>query len=226
MLNIQKNISNIKKQLSTLAIYYHRNPSDIRLIAVSKNQSIAHIQQAIAAGQLEFGESYLQEALPKITLLNNAAIQWHFIGPLQSNKTKKIAEHFSWVHSVASLKVAKRLNDQRPAELAPLNICLEINISNEATKSGINKNHVYSLAEYCLSLPKLKLRGLMAIPAKKDHLPEQRAELHKLKLIYTELLAAGFTLDTLSMGMSDDIEAAIAEGSTLIRVGKSIFSNY
>jgi pyridoxal phosphate enzyme (YggS family) len=223
MPTIQQNLSHIHQQIQTYELRYHRTPNSVKLLAVSKNHPIEKIQDAINAGQLAFGENYLQEALGKIETLNNKNLEWHFIGPIQSNKTKKIAEHFDWVHSVDSLRIAKRLNDQRPANLPPLNICLEINISHETTKSGILPEDALSLAQTCLTLPQLKLRGLMAIPAPKKNFPEQRAELHKLKLLYDHLQEKGLNLDTLSMGMSDDMEAAIAENATMVRIGTAIF---
>ena len=170
-----------------------------------------------------FGESYLQEALPKIALFPD--IEWHFIGPIQSNKTRKIAEHFAWVQSVANAKIAQRLNDQRPPHLPPLNICIEVNISHELTKSGIIEQDLFKLTEYCLNLPRLKLRGLMGIPAPTADLEQQRKQFHQLFLLYQTLKQQGFDLDTLSMGMSDDFEAAIAEGSTLVRIGTRVYHN-
>lgn len=179
--------------------------------------------ETFKAGQNCFGENYLQEALPKMIALSNKSIEWHFIGSIQSNKTRNIAGHFAWVHSVDDMKIARRLNDQRPRHLPPLNICIEINVSHEATKSGIDFDKALALAQYCLTLPRLKLRGLMTIPAPMKNFNEQRNEFHKLFLLYQSLRGKGFTLDTLSMGMSGDFEAAIAEGSTLVRIGAGIF---
>jgi pyridoxal phosphate enzyme (YggS family) len=224
MTDIQKNLIEIEAYIDQFEKKYHRIPNSVTLLAASKKQSLEKIQQAINAGQTIFGENYLQEALPKIDFFKHQNLEWHFIGPIQSNKTKKIAEHFSWVHSVDSIKIAKRLNDQRPPHLPPLNICLEVNISGEPTKSGISScAEITSLAEYCLSLPQIKLRGLMAIPAATPDFENQREELHRLKLIFDDLLTKKIPLDTLSMGMSDDLEAAIAEGSTLVRIGTRIF---
>lgn len=193
------------------------------MLAVSKGQSIEKIREAYDAGQQLFGENYLQEALIKMTALSDVHIEWHFIGPIQSNKTRKIAEHFSWVHSVDNLKTAQRLNDQRPAHLPPLNICLEVNISHEISKSGIAPPQTKSLATTCLSLPRLRLRGLMAIPAPQIDFQQQRAAFHLLAELFHALRGDGIPLDTLSMGMSDDFEAAIAEGSTIIRLGTAVF---
>ncbi len=221
--NIQENLSALKARIHNYELRYGRNSNSVFLLAVSKGQPLEKMTQAIAAGQFAFGENYLQEALPKITALADKNIEWHFIGPIQSNKTKKMAEHFSWVHSVSDINIAKRLNAQRPAHLPPLNICLQVNISQETTKSGIAANDVLALATECTLLPNLKLRGLMAIPAPKSELYEQRAEFHKLYIIYQYLCNKGLTLDTLSMGMSHDLEAAIAEGATLVRIGTAIF---
>lgn len=225
--NIQQNLSQIKSQILTYETQYQRQPGSVKLLAATKTQSLEALLQAIAAGQTLFGENYLQEALPKITYFekNPAAspIEWHFIGAIQSNKTRKIAEHFSWVHTIDSIKIAKRLNDQRPDHLPPLNICLEVNVSEELSKSGIFLDEVLALTEHCNTFPRLKLRGLMAIPAHKDSLQEQRLQLHPLKLMFDELCARKYAIDTLSMGMSDDLEAAIAEGSTLVRIGTAIF---
>lgn len=196
----------------------------VKLLAVTKNQSVENIQTAIDEGQFSFGESYLQEALPKIEFFSSQKnLEWHFIGSIQANKTKKIAENFSWVQSVNSIQIAKRLHEQRPDFLPPLNICLQVNVSGEKTKSGIPLNEVVTLATECSSLSRIKLRGLMTVPAAKNNFDEQRTQLHPLKLMFDELNAAGFELDTLSMGMSDDMEAAIAEGATMVRIGTAIF---
>jgi pyridoxal phosphate enzyme (YggS family) len=204
---------------------YHRPPYSVLLVAASKAQPLAKIQEAIAAGQKQFGENYLQEALTKIPALQkNPTLEWHFIGSIQSNKTRHLAEHFSWVHTVTHAKVAQRLNEQRPPELPPLNICLEINVSQEASKTGLTElAEIITLAEYCQSLPHLRLRGLMTIPAPQPTLAAQRAEFSKLASLQQMLNKQGFTLDTLSMGMTADLEAAIAEGATIVRVGRGVF---
>lgn len=222
---IEQNLSTIKTLISAYEKKYHRPPNSVRLVAASKTQPSEKIEFAYHAGQHAFGENYLQEALPKIAALSHLDIEWHFIGPIQSNKTKKIAEHFAWVHSIDDIKIAKRLNDQRPAHLPPLNICIEVNVSDEKTKSGVGMNDVMSLVTACGTLPKLKLRGLMAIPAIHHDFLEQRKEFHKLFTLYESLNTKGFSLDTLSMGMSDDFEAAIAEGATIIRIGTAIFGS-
>lgn len=220
---IQQNLTAIKARIAEYEKKYGREPGSIQLLAVSKGQPLTKIEEAIASGQKAFGESYVQEALPKITALASPSIEWHFIGAIQSNKTRKITEHFSWVHSVRDKKIATRLNDQRPAHLPPLNICIEVNISQEATKSGMTMADVAPLAEYCQTLPCLKLRGLMVIPIPKENFAEQRAEFAKLRHLWITLRQQGITLDTLSMGMSEDFEAAIAEGATIVRIGTAIF---
>ena len=215
------NLSSIQHRITQYETKYQREPGSVQLLVASKNQTIEKITALYQAGQKKFGESYLQEALPKIASLPD--IEWHFIGPIQANKTRKIAEHFSWVHSISSEKIAKRLNDQRPDHFPPLNICIEVNISEETTKSGILAADVLSLAELCSNLPRLTLRGLMAIPMHKQTFAEQQQEFHKLRLLFDALKEKGLSLDTLSMGMSNDMEAAIAEGSTLIRIGTAFF---
>jgi len=223
MNSIPQNLTLIQQKINHYETHYNRQPGTVKLLAVSKKQPIEKIKQALAAGQVSFGENYLQEALTKITTLADEKIDWHFIGPIQSNKTKKIAENFSWVHSVNNIEIAKRLNDQRPSHLPPLNICLQINISGEHTKSGTTPENALFLAKQCALLPNLTLRGLMAIPEPKIILTEQRAQLHPLKLLYDLICANGLNIDTLSMGMSDDMEAAIAEGATMVRIGTAIF---
>jgi pyridoxal phosphate enzyme (YggS family) len=223
MINVSKNVMAVRTQIRDHEIKYAREKNSVLLLAVSKGQSIEKILEASKAGQTAFGENYLQEALPKMTALADKSFTWHFIGPLQSNKTKKVAEHFDWVHTVASHRSAKRLSEQRPAMLAPLNICLQVNISQEPSKAGLHPNDVLTVAEYCQNLPQIKLRGLMAIPNLELEFAKQRAAFHALHLLYKQLLAKGFEFDTLSMGMSLDLEAAVAEGTTLVRVGTAIF---
>jgi pyridoxal phosphate enzyme (YggS family) len=223
--SIEQNLAAIQRDIRLYETRYHRPAGSVHLLAATKNQSIENIKQALHAGQTCFGENYLQEALPKIEALKNqpTQIKWHFIGAIQSNKTKKIAEHFSWVHCVDDINIARRLNNQRPAHLPPLNICLEINISEEKTKSGILADQAYSLAIECEQFSRLKCRGLMAIPAPKMTLHEQRVECHKLLELKNSLAEKNIFFDTLSMGMSQDLEAAIAEGATLVRIGTNIF---
>jgi pyridoxal phosphate enzyme (YggS family) len=200
-----------------------RDPASVRLLAVSKSFPAADLRAAQAAGQDSFGESYMNEALPKIAALTDPAPEWHFIGPLQSNKTRAIAEHFAWVHGVDRFKIAERLDAHRPASLPPLNVCIQVNISGEVSKSGARLEELDALARSIAPLPRLRLRGLMAIPAPSDAVSEQRAAFRRLRLAFDELIAQGLPLDTLSMGMSDDLEAAIAEGTTIVRIGSAIF---
>ena len=203
-----------------------RTQDDAKLLAVSKTKPAAMIRQAWQLGQREFGENYLQEALEKQTELADLDdIVWHFIGPLQSNKTRAVAEHFDWVHSVDRLKIAKRLSEQRPTQLAPLNICLQVNISREESKAGVLPEDLEELAKEVATLPNLHLRGLMAIPAPAEGVEAQRQPLAALREALTSLQSRlpDVPLDTLSMGMSDDLEAAIMEGATLVRLGTAIF---
>ena len=194
-------------------------------MAVSKTFPAEAIRDAHAHGQTEFGESYLQEALQKMDALADlrASITWHFIGPVQSNKTRPIAERFDWIHSVDRLKIAERLSAQRPDDLAPLNVCIQVNISGETTKSGLATEAVRALANDIAKLPRLRLRGLMAIPEPVGTLEQQREPHHQLHTLFEQLRADGHALDTLSMGMSGDLEAAVLEGATIVRVGTAVF---
>lgn len=220
---IPANLADIKNLIAVYEKKYKRIARSIRLLAVSKGQSLAAIRLAIASGQFIFGENYLQEALPKIHELAGQPLEWHFIGPIQNNKTRKIAENFSWVESLADAKTAKRLNDQRPKHLPPLNICLQVNVSGEASKTGLNADQTANLAAYCLTLTRLRLRGLMTIPAPSSSMQVQRRQFQQVYLLWENLRQQGFDLDTLSMGMSADLEAAIAEGTTQVRIGTAIF---
>jgi pyridoxal phosphate enzyme (YggS family) len=195
----------------------------VQLLAVSKTHPADVLRSAAAAGQRRFVESYLQEALEKIAALAGHNLEWHFIGPLQSNKTRPIAEHFAWVHSVDRLKVAERLSAQRPERLPPLNVCLQVNVSGEASKSGCTLTELPALAQAVAKLPRLRLRGLMTIPAPSEDPAQQRLPFRRLREAQEQLIAEGLELDTLSMGMSDDLGAAIAEGATLVRVGSALF---
>ncbi|MSQ60181.1 MAG: YggS family pyridoxal phosphate-dependent enzyme [Betaproteobacteria bacterium] len=204
-----------------------RDPNEVALIAVSKTFPAGDILAAYAAGQRAFGESYVDEAMAKITALARESlaqpIEWHFIGPLQSNKTRVIAENFQWVHGIGRLKIAQRLSDQRPPALGPLNVCIQVNISGEASKSGVRPGELLPLARQISTLPNLRLRGLMAIPEPTSDPALQRVPFARLRHLKDSLEKEGLNLDTLSMGMSDDLEAAIAEGATLVRVGRAIF---
>jgi hypothetical protein len=195
----------------------------VKLVAVSKAQTADAVREAYQAGQTIFGENYLQEALDKQQLLTDLNIEWHFIGPIQSNKTQPISQNFDWVHSVDRLKIAQRLNDARPADLAPLQICLQVNVSNEDSKSGVAPADLAALASEIKKLPKLTLRGLMAIPAPSKDVTQQTAQFKQVRQCYDALLAQGFALDTLSIGTSDDHLPAIAQGATFVRIGSAIF---
>lgn len=200
-----------------------RPPGSVQLLAVSKTRPVKDIREALEAGQKRFGENYLQDALPKIKALEGEPIEWHFIGPIQSNKTREIARHFDWVHSVDRLKIARRLDEQRPPDLPPLNICLQVNTSGEATKSGVTIDECEALARTIAELPRLKLRGLMTIPAPADDEAQRQIPFRQLHRLYEQLNQQGLKLDTLSMGMTNDMEAAIAEGATIVRIGTAIF---
>lgn len=220
MSTIATNIAKVGSRIREAAQASGRDPKQIGLLAVSKTQAASAVREAYAAGLCDFGENYLQEALDKQLALQDLPLTWHFIGPIQSNKTRPIAEHFAWVHSVDRLKIAQRLSEQRPTELPPLNICLQVNISAEASKSGCAPEQVPELATAIAALPRLRLRGLMAIPEACDNTEQIRARFAHLRQLQAQL---PFELDTLSMGMSDDLEAAVAEGSTWLRIGSAIF---
>ncbi|WP_137175487.1 YggS family pyridoxal phosphate-dependent enzyme [Massilia sp. HP4] len=204
-----------------------RARGEVQLLAVSKTFPAEAVLEAMASGQRAFGENYLQEALDKIANVAQAQpgseIEWHFIGPIQSNKTRPIAASFHWVHTVERLKIAQRLSEQRPPELGPLNICLQVNISGEASKSGATEAELPELARAVAQLPNLRLRGLMAIPEQASDPAQQRAAFARLRQLHDALRAEGLALDTLSMGMSGDMAAAIAEGATIVRIGSAIF---
>ena len=217
--------ANLQAVMSRIARAARRDTAGVALLAVSKTFPADTVRECAAAGQRAFGENYLQEALEKINALAALGLEWHFIGPIQSNKTRPIAEHFHWVHSVERERVAARLNEARPAGLPPLNVCLQVNVSGEASKSGVAPQDVGALARAVSVLPRLKLRGLMAIPEPTPDSTLRRQRFALLRELQTQLIAEGLALDTLSMGMSDDLEDAIAEGSTLVRVGSAIFGS-
>ncbi|CAI8881532.1 PLP homeostasis protein [Methylococcus capsulatus] len=221
MLELQENLQAVRQRIRGAEQACGRPEDSVRLVAVSKTQPAAVLRAAYDLGQREFGENYLQEAMEKQDLLADLDIVWHFIGPIQSNKTRLLAERFDWVHSIDRLKIAQRLNDQRPPGRAPLNVCIQVNIGGEPTKSGVTPAAVAELAQAVAALPRLRLRGLMAIPAPTADEREQRAAFRRLRELLEGLGMPG--LDTLSMGMSDDLEAAVAEGTTLVRVGTAIF---
>ncbi|HEY0489487.1 MAG TPA: YggS family pyridoxal phosphate-dependent enzyme [Telluria sp.] len=229
MSTIAQNLQAVDHTIVAAANACGRSRNEVQLLAVSKTFPPEAVVEAIAAGQRAFGENYLQEALDKQQAVAAAVpdkhIEWHFIGPIQSNKTRPIAASFEWVHTVDRLKVAQRLSEQRPADMAPLNICLQVNISGEASKSGITAAELPGLARAVALLPNLRLRGLMAIPEPEVDLARQRAPFARLRGLFEQLRDDGMEMDTLSMGMSSDMTAAIAEGATIVRVGSAIFGS-
>jgi hypothetical protein len=213
----------VQARIAGAAAAAGRDAATVRLLAVSKTFGAAAVRAMAACGQREFGENYLQEALGKQAALSDLTLLWHFIGPIQSNKTRAIAENFSWVHSVDRLKIAERLSAQRPPSLPPLMICIEVNVSGEASKGGVAVAELPALAEAVSKLPGLRLRGLMAIPAPTPDVAAQRAAFRQVRQAYHALIACGHALDTLSMGMSADLDAAILEGATIVRIGSALF---
>lgn len=222
-MTIQTRYNQVISQIRQAQIEFNRQTDDIQLLAVSKTWPASHLRQLVALGQTAFGENYLQEATEKIAQLSDLRLTWHFIGPIQSNKTRPIAELFDWVQSVDRVKIARRLSAQRPENKPDLNICIQINIDNENTKSGVNSNELMVLAEQITALPKLKLRGIMVIPSKKSLVEDQQASFRQAEQLFQQLSAAYSDIDTLSMGMSSDMNIAIAEGSTLVRIGSALF---
>ena len=220
MSTLADNLSAISARIASAAQAAGRDPASVQLLAVSKTKPASAIREIHAAGVRDIGENYLQEALTKQQALSDLPLIWHFIGPIQSNKTKAIAEHFDWVHSVDRLKIAQRLSEQRPAGLAPLNLCLQVNVSGEDSKSGCAPADLPALAQAVAGLPNLRLRGLMAIPEPTDDRAAQEAAFARLRQLQESL---GLGLDTLSMGMSHDLEAAIAQGATWVRIGTALF---
>ena len=223
-MDITERINHIEQLIDQLELACHRPPGAVKLIAVSKGHSSGAIEQAFAAGLRDFAESYFQEAQIKIQALASQPLCWHFIGPIQSNKTKGIARSFSWVHSISRASIAKQLNDARPISMPPLNVCLQVNIDNEETKAGISPENVIELARDVLELPQLHLHGLMAIPKQQSDEQQQYLSFLRLtQLLHTLNQQLNINLDTLSMGMSDDLKAAIRAGSTMVRIGTGIF---
>jgi PLP dependent protein len=225
--SIAENLDEVRGRMAAACTEAGRSTQHVTLLAVSKTFPAEAVREALAAGQHAFGENYVQEALAKIEALadRRAEIEWHLIGPLQSNKTRPVAEAFDWVHTVDRLKIAERLSAQRPAGLAPLNICLQVNVSGEASKSGASFEELPGLARAVAALPNVRLRGLMSIPEPAADLAAQRVPHRRLKQAFDGLLAEGLALDTLSMGMSADLEAAVLEGATMVRVGSAIFGS-
>lgn len=222
---IENRLQAVKSRIAAACRSAARDPRDIVLVAVSKSFPAADIGTAHAAGQRDFGENHVQEALAKLAALGGCDLVWHFIGPLQSNKTRPVAERFDWVHSIDRLKVAERLAAQRPERLAPLQVCVQVNVSGEASKSGVAPGEAPALAHAVAGLPRLRLRGLMTIPEPTSDIALQRQRFATLRTLKEQLVRQGLALDTLSMGMSDDLEAAIAAGATMVRVGTAIFGS-
>jgi len=222
---VQGRLQAVRERIAAACIHSGRSPGSVRLVAVSKTFPAQAVLSALEAGQRAFGENYVQEALDKIAALRSAGLEpeWHFIGPLQSNKTRPVAQNFDWVHSVEREKIAERLSEQRDPAMPALQVCIQVNVSGEASKSGVAPDALRALAECVVKLPRLKLRGLMTVPEPTSDEALQRRRFAQLRELLEDLNSAGFELDTLSMGMSADLEAAIAEGATLVRVGTAIF---
>ncbi len=223
MTTIASSLQAVNARITRVTQSVGRQPDEITLLAASKTNPAEAVREAWLAGQTIFGENYLQEALAKMPALADLPIEWHFIGPIQSNKTKRIAENFAWVHSVDRAKIADRLSKDRSESLPPLQICLQVNVSGEDSKSGVEPEELATLAAHVVSLPRLKLRGLMAVPELTTATALQRSQFHLLRELYDQLKQDGYELDTLSMGMSEDMDIAIAEGATMVRVGTAIF---
>jgi pyridoxal phosphate enzyme (YggS family) len=225
MAMIADNLGALRERIARACLAAGRSVQSVTLVAVSKTVSDLAVREAHAAGQLRFGENYVQEGVEKILALNDlrGALEWHMIGPVQANKTRLIAEHFDWVHSVDRLRIAQRLSEQRGTEREPLQVCLQVNVSGEASKSGVAPAGLAALAHAVAALPNLRLRGLMSIPAPAEDFAAQREAHRRLRELFDALRGQGLALDTLSMGMSADLEAAIAEGATMVRVGTAIF---
>ena len=220
---VQENLEAVRARIVAACTAAGRAPASVQLLAVSKTFPATAMVAAHAAGQTAFGENYVQEGMEKIAALAHLPLQWHYIGPIQSNKTRPITEHFAWVHGIERLKIAERLAAQRPPNLPDLQVCLQVNISGETSKSGVESAAILALAQQVARLPRLKLRGLMTLPKASEGLDAQRAPFRELRLLLEQLNAAGLACDTLSMGMSGDLEAAILEGATIVRVGTAIF---
>lgn len=224
MPDIQKNLHHIKQLIASYEQKYGRKAESVRLLVASKGRSVEEMKEVVRAGHTVFGENFVQDALTKmLSFPDDLAIEWHIIGHIQRNKTRKTAEHFDWVETIDHPVIAQRLNDQRPPHLSPLNICIEVNVSGEATKSGVLMEDALALAKYCARLPWLKLRGLMTVPAPNDDFQQQRRGFRTLYELFERFRSEGFEVDVLSMGMSNDFEAAIAEGATEVRIGSAIF---
>ena len=223
MIGVTENLRKIRDLLHFAAIEANRDPAEVRLLAVSKKQSLEKIREAYAAGQRDFGENFVQEGVEKIEAMAKDDLTWHFIGHLQSNKTRVVAEYFDWVHTIDKFKTARRLSDQRPDDLPPLNVCLQVNVDDEESKSGVTPEALPELAAACRDLPNIRLRGLMCLPAIRENLDEQRIPFAVLRKLAEKLRTGGVDTDTLSMGMTADFRAAILEGATIVRIGTALF---
>ena len=223
MIGVTENLRKIRDLLDESARDAGRRAEDVSLLAVSKKQPLEKLLEAVAAGQRDFGENTVQEGIDKVTKLADKGLTWHFIGHLQSNKTRTVAEHFDWVHTIDRLKTAKRLSQQRPPSLGDLNVCIQVNIDDEAGKSGVECDGVLQLARELVTLPRLVFRGLMCLPAIRTGFDEQRVPFARLRDIAEMLRSEGFDIDTLSMGMTDDYRAAVFEGATIVRIGTAVF---
>jgi PLP dependent protein len=225
MTTIRNNLQSVHDRIARACADAHRDVNEITLLAVSKTFGPEAVREAFAAGQRAFGENYIQEAVDKIGLLRELSLQWHCIGPIQSNKTRLVAAHFDWVHTIDRLKTAQRLSDQRPEGMAPLQVCIQMNIDGGPSKAGVPPHEVLALAQEVARMPRLSLRGLMTIPEPAPDFAAQKAVHLRARAVFDELREAGLALDTLSMGMTADLEAAIAAGSTMVRVGTAIFGD-
>jgi pyridoxal phosphate enzyme (YggS family) len=222
---VSENLQRVRQQIELAAVSAGRVAEAVKLLAVSKTMPAQAVREAYAAGQIAFGENYIQEGVDKMAELADLPLEWHCIGPIQSNKTKLVAENFAWVHSLDRLKIAERLSAQRPAHLPPLQVCLQVNVDGGANKSGVSPHDLLALAQAVAKLPQMKLRGLMTIPEPAENEAAARAVHHQAKELFDSLNAVGLNLDTLSMGMTADLGVAIAEGSTCVRVGTAIFGS-
>ena len=223
MIGVTENLRKIRDLLHFAAIEANRDPAEVQLLAVSKKQPLEKIREAYAAGQRDFGENFVQEGVEKIEAMAEDDLTWHFIGHLQSNKTRLVAENFDWVHTIDKLKTARRLSEQRPDGLPPLNVCLQVNVDEEESKSGVTPDALPALAAACVELPNIRLRGLMCLPAIREELDQQRLPFSVLRELAEKLRKDGVDMDTLSMGMTADFRAAILEGATIVRIGTALF---
>ena len=223
MIEVTENLTLISDLLRESAIAANRDPAAVQLLAVSKKQPVSKIREAHAAGQRDFGENFVQEGLEKIEALADLDLTWHFIGHLQSNKTRVVAENFDWVHTIDKIKTATRLSEQRPAHLSPLQVCIQVNVDDEVSKHGVTPDAVAKLAAACAEMPRLTLRGLMCLPAEREGFEEQRVPFAMLRRLLEGLRRDGIYTDTLSMGMTADYRAAIFEGATIVRIGTALF---